>query len=142
VSPPIHPLTSSQGAVFLINSCQRYFSCVPSYEGKALFRSYGCFFAEFLGDFSLVRLTLLELNTCVGLRYGSHDIELRDFSWKPALKNLPWRTRTFSLCLDSSLKRVPGFSRDTSLHHERKSNNAQFILDSVIPSHIVRVTEY
>ena len=27
VSPPIHPLASSQGAVFLINSCQAYFSC-------------------------------------------------------------------------------------------------------------------
>jgi len=33
VSPPIHPLTSSQGAVFLINSCQRYFSCVPHHFG-------------------------------------------------------------------------------------------------------------
>ena len=39
-------------------------------EGQALFQSYGCFFAEFLGGFSLVRLTLLELITCVGLRYG------------------------------------------------------------------------
>ena len=27
VSPPIHPLASSQGAVFLVNSCQRYFRC-------------------------------------------------------------------------------------------------------------------
>ena len=34
VSPPIHPLASSQGAVFLINSCQRYFSCGPHKVGK------------------------------------------------------------------------------------------------------------
>src|SRR3989344_4183477 len=69
-------------------------------------------------------------------------LELRDFSWKHALINLPWRTRAFSLSLDSSFKRVPGFTSDTSLHHERKSNNAQIILDSVIPSHIAGVTEY
>ena len=29
MSPPIHPLASSQGAVFLVNSCQRNFRCVP-----------------------------------------------------------------------------------------------------------------
>ncbi len=39
-------------------------------EGQALFRRYGRFFAEFLGVLSLVRLALLELITCVGLRYG------------------------------------------------------------------------
>ncbi len=33
VSPPIHPLTSSQGAVFLINSCQEYFRCGPHHTG-------------------------------------------------------------------------------------------------------------
>ena len=37
---------------------------------KALFRSYGRLFAEFLGGQSLVRLGLLDLTTCVGLRYG------------------------------------------------------------------------
>ena len=55
--------------------------------GQALFRSYGCFFAEFLGDLSLVRLTLLELTTCVGLRYGFHIVMLRKFSRKRALYN-------------------------------------------------------
>ena len=53
--------------------------------GEALFRSYGCFFAEFLGEHSLVRLTLLELTTCVGLRYGFYNVMLREFSWKRAL---------------------------------------------------------
>ena len=37
---------------------------------KALSLTYGRFFAEFLEDILLVRLTLLELTTCVGLRYG------------------------------------------------------------------------
>jgi len=37
---------------------------------KALSLSYGRYFAEFLEDLSLVRLGLLDLTTCVGLRYG------------------------------------------------------------------------
>jgi hypothetical protein len=73
--------------VFLVNSCQRYFSCGPI-AGQALFRSYGCFFAEFLGDVSLVRLRLLDVNTCVGLRYGSRSNKFRRFSWRPALHHL------------------------------------------------------
>ena len=58
-------------------------------RGQALFRSYGHFFAEFLGDLSLVRLALLELITCVGLRYGSQFLMLREFSRKRALLHLP-----------------------------------------------------
>ena len=46
--------------------------------------TYGRFFAEFLGDLSLVRLALLELNTCVGLRYGFYIDKRRSFSWKRA----------------------------------------------------------
>ena len=38
--------------------------------GKALSLTYGRFFAEFLEEQSLVRLGLLDLTTCVGLRYG------------------------------------------------------------------------
>ena len=37
--------------------------------GQALSRSYGRCFAEFLNHVSLVRLGLLDLPTCVGLRY-------------------------------------------------------------------------
>ena len=55
--------------------------------GQALSRSYGCFFAEFLGRHSLVRLGLLDLITCVGLRYGFHLFMLREFSWKLALSD-------------------------------------------------------
>ena len=39
-------------------------------RGQALFRSYGRLFAEFLSEESLVHLGLLDLSTCVGLRYG------------------------------------------------------------------------
>src|SRR3989344_2963670 len=76
---------------------------------KALFRSYGCFFAEFLGDVSLVRLALLELNTCVGLRYGCSCNKFREFSWKMALYHLPGRGRAFLLFLELALKLVSGF---------------------------------
>ena len=49
-------------------------------------RTYGRFFAEFLGDLSPVRLGLLDLITCVGLRYGFHMVMLRDFSRKRAVE--------------------------------------------------------
>jgi len=45
-------------------------SCGPLERGQALFRSYGRLFAEFLDEESLVHLGLLDLSTCVGLRYG------------------------------------------------------------------------
>ena len=38
--------------------------------GQALSLTYGRFFAEFLEDILLVHLGLLDLTTCVGLRYG------------------------------------------------------------------------
>ena len=78
--------------------------------GQALSRSYGRFFAEFLGDLSLVRLGLLDLTTCVGLRYGFHIHNFRRFSWKLALCNLLVLLPTFSLCLEFSFKRRSGFS--------------------------------
>jgi hypothetical protein len=48
-------------------------SLVAAYlRRQALFRSYGRLFAEFLDEESLVHLGLLDLSTCVGLRYGWH----------------------------------------------------------------------
>lgn len=47
--------------------------------GQALSRSYGCFFAEFLGEHSLVRLGLLDLTTCVGLGTDSVCLTLEVF---------------------------------------------------------------
>ena len=43
---------------------------VNKVTGQTLSRSYGRFFAEFLNEDSLVHLGLLDLSTCVGLRYG------------------------------------------------------------------------
>ena len=40
--------------------------------GQTLSRSYGRYIAEFLDEESLVHLGLLDLSTCVGLRYGRH----------------------------------------------------------------------
>ena len=62
--------------MFLVNSWQEIFRCGPNIAaGQALSLTYGRFFAEFLEDLSLVRLTLLELTTCVGLRYGQIHTE-------------------------------------------------------------------
>jgi hypothetical protein len=57
--------------VFLINSRQEIFRCGPHCWGRTLSLSYGRYFAEFLEDLSLVRLSLLDSTTCVGLRYGT-----------------------------------------------------------------------
>ena len=65
--------------MFLLNSRQEIFRCGPSCEGQALSLTYGRFFAEFLEDLSLVRLSLLDLNTCVGLRYGRHALCVEGF---------------------------------------------------------------
>ena len=62
--------------------------------GQALSRSYGRFFAEFLEDLSLVRLSLLDLTTCVGFWYGLILIMLRSFSRKRAPRSLPCRSKT------------------------------------------------
>lgn len=60
--------------MFLVNSRQEIFRCGPRHPkvlGQTLSLSYGRFFAEFLEDLSLVRLSLLDSTTCVGLRYGT-----------------------------------------------------------------------
>jgi hypothetical protein len=58
--------------------------------GQALSLSYGRFFAEFLEDLSLVRLSLLDSTTCVGLRYGTITFMLRSFSRKRAPLTFAW----------------------------------------------------
>ena len=96
--------------MFLINSRQGFFSCGPPSEefGQALSLTYGRCFAEFLEDLSLVRLGLLDLTTCVGLRYGLYNNKFRDFSWKRAPQNLPWQiTKTFMLRSDLCIPDLP-----------------------------------
>ncbi len=90
------------------SSCEFAGSCVfgkqspgilslrPSfYRGRALLLTYGRFFAEFLEEQSLVRLGLLDLTTCVGLRYGLAYINLRSFSWKARHDNFLHRSGAF-----------------------------------------------
>ena len=64
----------------VLKNGSHYLENIQSSGGRALFRSYGRCFAEFLKDLSLVRLGLLDLNTCVGLRYGYYKLKLRSFS--------------------------------------------------------------
>src|SRR3989344_5881821 len=71
---------------------------------QAILLTYGCFFAEFLGEPSLVRLRLLDVTTCVGLRYGFHANKLRDFSRKRALPYFPRLPLGFLPRLESPLK--------------------------------------
>jgi hypothetical protein len=46
------------------------FTVINTVRGQTLSLSYGRCIAEFLDEESLVHLGLLDLSTCVGLRYG------------------------------------------------------------------------
>src|SRR3989338_8383616 len=59
----------------------------PPHRRKLLSLTYECFFAEFLGEESPVRLALLEPPTCVGLRYGPRASNFRRFSGEALQKN-------------------------------------------------------
>ena len=107
MSPPIHPLASSQGAVFLVNSCQRYFSCGP-------FTLAG-YWASLIPKLRLLfcrvpwgRLTRSPCSTRAEhlCRFAVRLLcnKFREFSWKVALHYFPRRTGTSSLQLESALK--------------------------------------
>jgi hypothetical protein len=51
--------------------------------GQTLSRSYGRCIAEFLNEESLVHLGLLDLSTCVGLRYGQPYTRVSKLFWSP-----------------------------------------------------------
>src|SRR3989344_289693 len=106
---------------------------------EALFRGYGCFFAEFLGNLSLVRLRLRDENTCFSLRYGCISNKFREFSRRVALHHRPGRTRTFPLFLEYWFPDFPGNLPQST---DVKSNNARHILTPVLPSLRNAVTEY
>ena len=74
---------------------------------KALYRRYGRFFAEFLEDISPVRLSLLDLATCGGLRYGSAALELRSFSWERFLQSFLELPVRFPQRIELPLKAAP-----------------------------------
>jgi hypothetical protein len=111
--------------------------------GQALFRSYGHFFAEFLGDLSLVRLRLLALITCVGLRYGSHISNLRGFSWETLREDSSVRRQTSHTCTELRIKAsFPDFPGKRSSHARLQSNKEPPLVFSVTPSKYTGVTEY
>ena len=87
---------------------------------QALSLTYGHFFAEFLGELSLVRLRLLDETTCVGLRYEQNVFNFRSFSRKAAFLNFPRLLSEFSLCLESPLKRGLRICLETVLTRERQ----------------------
>ena len=106
--------------------------------GQALLLTYGRFFAEFLGDLSLVRLRLLALITCVGLRYGSSIDVLRSFSWKRAPLDSFRRISSSPL----RLRLTCGFTYRSHSRHEPQSNKGPKVQRSVTPSLNKEVTEY
>ena len=71
ISPYTSAYARSQGPVFLINSRLASFAAAHVFRrGQPLFRSYGCFIAEFLDASYPEHLSLLDYPTGVGLRYG------------------------------------------------------------------------
>ena len=56
--------------IFLFKRKLALATVMNTVTGQTLSRSYGRLFAEFLDEESLVHLGLLDLSTCVGLRYG------------------------------------------------------------------------
>ena len=101
-------------------------------------RTYSRFFAEFLEDLSLVRLGLLALNTCVGLRYGSYMVMLRSFSWKRAFADSV-RPRTPLLVLLAFTRRI---FLPSTLTARTRIHNWPAIQHSVTPSHHAQAGDY
>ena len=119
---------------------------------QALSLSYGRFFAEFLEDLSLVRLTLLELITCVGFgtvwtclcsdarsesRFLHRDLEV---FFKSALLWICFGRGLYIFIMLGLMHH--GFTCGTPSHMIPKSNNGLKVQHSVPPSQQAQVTEY
>ena len=89
--PGISPYTSAcafAGTCVFGKQSLEIFSCGPHCCGQALSLSYGRCFAEFLNEGYLVRLGLLDLFTCVGLRYDWYA--LYPYAFSRQLARLNW----------------------------------------------------
>ena len=141
VSPPIHPLTSSQGAVFLVNSWQGYFRCGPSLllkKGKPYSKVTAAFLPSSLGDshsFALLYSSWSPVSVC-GTDHHIHNLEsflgsvlCTIYMGEPTHLRFAW-TCVLRICLEYILTNI------------QKSNNLLYILPFVIPSNIWRVMEY
>ena len=106
--PPTLTFSHRSGVTPYTSSCELAGSCVfgkqspgrlslqPfNKEGQAILLTYGRFFAEFLRGKSLVPLGLLDLSTCVGLRYGGLTIALAGFSRKALRRSSQSKFFTF-----------------------------------------------
>ena len=69
-SDPILRLSTWQSPVFLLNSRSPRFYAATSSEGALLIPKLQSHFAEFLQCCYLIRLSILYLSTCFGIRYG------------------------------------------------------------------------
>lgn len=61
--------------------------CDPARQTLSL--SYGRCIAEFLSKGSLAHLGLLDLSTCVGLRYGQLDVGTGKLFWSARVVRIP-----------------------------------------------------
>jgi hypothetical protein len=85
VTPYTSPCGLAESCVFGKQSVGKLSLRPTRYRaGKASCKRTPSFFAEFLNEDSPVRLGLLALSTCVGLRYGRSRMNLRSFSRHPA----------------------------------------------------------
>ena len=89
VSPYTSTFVLARTCVFSKQS-HGLFHCGLTCVRQALSRSYGRYFAEFLNEGSLVHLGLLDLNTCVGLRYGQPCLTQLVFSGQSLLLTSPF----------------------------------------------------
>src|SRR4029078_5663334 len=93
---------------FLCNLSRLRLYAYP-YQRPTFFRTYGGNLTSSLEESSLKRLRIFSSPTCVGLRYGHPADSLRDFSWKPSIRDLPLAGRHGV----SGMTAAPLFVRDT-----------------------------
>ena len=80
--------------MFLVNSRSPHFTATHVGSHCRMFTMWvhllpklRCYFAEFLNQSSLKRLSIFYLSTCVGLRYGHQCESTRGFSWKHGINH-------------------------------------------------------
>ena len=85
--------------------CNNSFTVINTVTGQTLSRSYGRCIAEFLKKGSLVRLGLLDLSTCVGLRYGRQYLYTHRLFWSAWVTGIV-SGRTLSFALQTNPRRL------------------------------------
>jgi hypothetical protein len=116
--------------VFLINSRLPLVTATPfrsggerlHVPGAHLLPKLRCQFAEFLNHGSLMRLGMLYLSTCVGLRYGHCVYSLRGFSWEQGLSHFsgpdePDRHPLSVLTKERICRLLPPTGLNRDVHH-------------------------